>query len=112
MPKFASKFCNQVVEHPPHNWADDDDVFTCNGIRTVKLIDGRASQRQVGGDHYKQMGIDPFSYALSNNLGFLEGTIIKYVSRWRQKNGLEDLEKAKHTLEVLIEHVKDEEFRG
>jgi hypothetical protein len=62
-----------------------------------------ALKSQVGGDHYTSMGIQPFQYALANGTPFLEGTIIKYVSRWRNKNGLEDLKKAQHALSVLIE---------
>lgn len=58
---------------------------------------------QVGGDHYKDMKIQPFEYALANEIPYVEGTIIKYVSRWRKKGGLEDLKKARHALDVLIE---------
>jgi len=58
--------------------------------------------RQEGGDHYKDMPIQPFEYIHRNGLGFGEGTVIKYVSRWRAKNGVEDLRKAKHVLEMMI----------
>ena len=58
---------------------------------------------QVGGDHYKIMGIQPVEYIHANNLGFFEGVVVKYVSRWRRKNGLEDLRKAIHFLQLLIE---------
>jgi hypothetical protein len=52
--------------------------------------------------HY-QLPIQPIDYIVKNNLDFLEGNIIKYVSRYKQKNGLEDLLKAKKYLELLIE---------
>lgn len=63
----------------------------------------RALDKQVGGRHYKGLKIQPVEYAHANNLPFLEGTIVKHVTRWRDKNGLEDLEKAKHYLEILID---------
>ena len=62
-----------------------------------------ARDYQIGGDHYKGIGIQPIEYIMANNLDFCEGNVIKYVSRWRQKNGLDDLLKAKHYLEFLIE---------
>lgn len=58
---------------------------------------------QIGGNHYKNMAIQPINYIHANNIGFMEGNIIKYVSRWRQKDGLSDLQKAKHYIEMLIE---------
>ena len=57
---------------------------------------------QVGGDHYKKMAIQPFEYLHANQIPFLEGNVIKYVSRWKSKGGIADLEKARHTLDVLI----------
>jgi hypothetical protein len=57
---------------------------------------------QIGGDHYKDMSIQPVQFIVANNLGFLEGCIIKRVCRWRTKGGAEDLEKAKHELDLLI----------
>lgn len=60
-------------------------------------------KEQVGGDHYKNMKIQPAEYAIENNLGFCEGSVVKYVSRWKLKNGLEDLRKARHFLDILIE---------
>jgi len=58
---------------------------------------------QYGGDHYKKKAIQPWDYIAANEIGYLEGNVIKYVSRWKDKNGLEDLLKAKHYLEKLIE---------
>ena len=62
-----------------------------------------ASDHQVGGDHYKNMAIQPIEYIHYNGIGFIEGGVIKYVSRWRNKNGIEDLKKAIHLLQLLIE---------
>lgn len=58
---------------------------------------------QVGGSHYKKMKIQPIEYIMANNIPFVEGSVIKYVSRWRDKNGVEDLRKARHFLDILIE---------
>lgn len=58
---------------------------------------------QVGGSHYKSFVIQPFEFIQKNGLSFCEGSVIKYVCRWRQKNGVEDLKKARHYLDMLIE---------
>ena len=62
-----------------------------------------ANTRQEGGNHYKTLAIQPWDYIIQNNLGFLEGNIIKYVTRWRHKEGVQDLQKARHFLDKLIE---------
>jgi hypothetical protein len=70
-----------------------------------------ANDTQIGGKHYKADGIEPWDYVAANNLGFFEGNIVKYVSRWKDKGGVDDLRKAKHYIEKLIEletQVKDE----
>lgn len=61
---------------------------------------------QVGGTHYTDMKIQPFQYSMANSLDPMQHTIIKYVSRFRAKNGVQDLEKAKQTIELLIEWEK------
>ena len=62
-----------------------------------------ALNKQVAGDHCKDQPIQPVEYIHANAIGYFEGNVIKYVSRWRKKNGLADLEKAKHYIELLIE---------
>lgn len=62
-----------------------------------------ANESQVGGTHYNKRQMQPWDYIVANELGFLEGSIIKYVTRYKDKNGIQDLEKAKHFLEKLIE---------
>lgn len=68
----------------------------------------KANDHQVGGNHYKKKAIEPWDYAIANNLGFLEGSIIKYITRHGDKNGLEDVKKALHYIQKLIETYKDE----
>jgi hypothetical protein len=62
-----------------------------------------ALQVQEGGDHYKKLKIQPVEYIHANGLPFAEGSVIKYVTRWRDKNGIADLKKARHFLDLLIE---------
>lgn len=70
-----------------------------------------ANETQVAGDHYKDKAIQPWDYITSNNLGYLEGCIVKYVSRYQNKNGVEDLEKARHFLDKLIEVQSERQVR-
>lgn len=58
---------------------------------------------QIGGSHYKDKSIQPWDYIVQNKIPYLEGNIIKYVSRWRDKGGVDDLRKAQHYLTKLIE---------
>jgi hypothetical protein len=62
-----------------------------------------ALQQQIGGDHYRARGIQPIEYIHANNLGFCEGNVVKYVTRWKDKGGEADLRKAIHYLELLIQ---------
>lgn len=57
--------------------------------------------RQVGGDHYKTMKIQPVTFIMENNLSFAVGNIIKYVCRHDKKNGIEDIQKARQYLDFL-----------
>lgn len=57
---------------------------------------------QVGGSHYKDLPIQPVEYIHANGIGYFEGNVIKYVSRWRTKGGIPDLRKAAHYLDLLI----------
>ena len=65
-----------------------------------------ALQTQEGGNHYKDMKIQPVEFIMANNLGFIEGNVVKYVSRWKNKNGVQDLKKARHFLDILIEQLE------
>ena len=58
---------------------------------------------QVGGEHYKNKGIQPVEYAFRNNLGFLEANVVKYVSRHEDKNGADDIKKAIHYCKFILE---------
>jgi hypothetical protein len=66
----------------------------------------KSFKKQVGGNHYKKYKIQPVEFIIKNNIGFCEGNVIMYVLRFKDKNGIADLEKAKHYLELLIETTK------
>lgn len=62
-----------------------------------------AKQEQVGGEHYRHMAIQPAEFIIANELGFVEGNVIKYVCRYKDKGGVEDLRKARHYIDLLLE---------
>lgn len=68
-----------------------------------------ANQTQIAGQHYKA-SIQTWDYILAHDLGFLEGNVIKYVTRYRKKDGIQDLLKARHYLDKLVE-VENERLR-
>ena len=68
------------------------------------LFPPAASEIQVGGSHYRDFAIQPAEFIHKNAIGFLAGNVIKYVCRHGKKNGVEDLKKARHYIDLLIEH--------
>lgn len=78
----------------------DNYTYQQQGIHTT--LQSSPLQTQVGGQHYKKMKIQPIEYVHANNIGYFEGTAIKYLSRWKDKGGIEDLKKAIHFIELLI----------
>ena len=62
-----------------------------------------ALDKQEGGNHYKNMAIQPVEFITANNLGFLEGNVVKYICRHHAKNGAEDIKKAIHYCELLLQ---------
>ena len=76
-------------------------------LENYQYLEGSATvnalKEQVGGDHYSKLAIQPVTYINANGLSYLQGNVIKYVTRYKDKNGLQDLEKAKHYIDMLIE---------
>jgi hypothetical protein len=69
-----------------------------------------ANDHQEGGDHYNRFGnLQPWDVILHFGLGFLDGNAVKYLLRWRHKGGVEDLRKARHYIDKLIESAKEDE---
>ena len=69
----------------------------------AQTVAPKPSSVQVGGDHYKNLHIQPYQYVMDNSLNFMQGSAIKYITRYKDKGGIEDLKKAIHTIELLIE---------
>ena len=66
----------------------------------------KSYKKQIGGNHYKKYKIQPIEFIVKNNIGFVEGNIIKYILRFKDKGGVQDLLKAKHYIELLIDSTK------
>ena len=66
-----------------------------------------AYSTQVGGDHYKNCTIQPVVYIESNKLGFLMGNVVKYVTRYSVNSNVQDLEKAKHYIELQLQLLEE-----
>ena len=71
----------------------------------------KSSKKQIGGNHYLKYKIQPVEFIIKNNIGFVEGNILKYILRFKEKGGVNDLLKAKHYIELLIEHTKSSKYR-
>ena len=87
----------------------DKPRFASANVPTV-TVDTRAPETvlgtQVGGDHYTRQKIQPITYIWANGLGFSEGNVVKYVTRWKYKGGIKDLKKAHHHIALLIEEAE------
>ena len=64
-----------------------------------------AYKKQIGGKHYKDHKIQPYEFIQANDLNYLQGVIIKYIVRYKDKNGVEDLQKIIHYCELEIERL-------
>jgi hypothetical protein len=71
------------------------------------FLDMKKLEEQVGGNHYKDMKIQPIEYIMANELGWCEGNAVKYVTRYKQKGQAQDIEKAIHYLQILLESLKN-----
>lgn len=82
-------------------WKDTElvAVFTDKDVAEMS----NALARQEGGDHYTKLKIQPMEYSMANGLDACQHTAIKYLTRFREKGGRQDLEKAIHTIQMLIE---------
>jgi hypothetical protein len=114
--KLRGEYVNELVDEPftPEEEEALDRLFatrTDEGWQVASsLVAGaevltaplNALNTQIGGDHYKKLKIQPIEFIHANNIPFIEGNIIKYIVRWRDKNGVKDLEKVKHYVDLLI----------
>jgi len=67
----------------------------------------KATDKQIGGKHYKEYKIQPIEFIMKNKLSFIQGNVIKYICRYKNKNGIEDLEKIKHYCDLAIDLLKN-----
>ena len=74
----------------------------CDAVAAKNQTQRETQRTQVGGSHYK-LPIQPIEFIVKNNIPFREANIIKYVVRYKEKNGIEDLKKARHYLDMIIE---------
>ena len=81
----------------------DCDTARCTKPNPAPPQTASALAKQEGGGHYKDLKIQPIEYIHANNIPFAEGCAIKYLTRWRNKGGIEDLKKARHFIDLLIE---------
>lgn len=63
----------------------------------------KANDYQISGTHYKKLNPEPWDVIAAWDMGYLEGSVLKYLARWKNKNGVQDLQKAAHFLQKLIE---------
>jgi hypothetical protein len=88
------------------NYLDDDgNCLECGDTFTINAWSkkGSAKSYQIGGDHYKKYPIEPMEYIIKNKLSFPEGNVVKYITRWRDKGGVQDLKKAIQNIQFIID---------
>jgi Protein of unknwon function (DUF3310) len=88
-------------------WKEDEDaVARWDELRTKAWSKPHdALDKQIGGNHYANMKIQPVEFITANNLTFLEGNVVKYISRHHAKNGADDVKKAIHYCELILKTV-------
>jgi Protein of unknwon function (DUF3310) len=91
-----------VIENPMFNAEQNPMAIRFDQNKIDQKITNSLNT-QVGGSHYKNLAIQPVEYAFKNKLGYIEGAIVKYITRYEVKGGKEDLEKIKHFCDLLIE---------
>ena len=93
--------CNKCIRYS--HWVPVNVFKNIDNTHGEAMVARNALDVQVAGSHYKKHGIQPVEYIHTNKIGYFEGNVIKYVTRWRDKGGIADLEKAKHYIDLLIE---------
>ena len=109
--KLKQKAMAELLENPmtPEQNEAMDKLITLSQTEGHWQVTGNVAtplEVQIGGIHYKGKLIQPVDYISANKLNFLEGCIVKRITRWRDKDGFQDLEKIKHEVDLLIEMEK------
>lgn len=106
---FPNTLCEDCTQNSLYQWVPNEEtvkayVLKCQpGEASVSVTEETANDVQVAGKHYKDKSIQPWDYIYANNLCYFTGNCVKYVSRWKDKGGVDDLKKARHYLDKLIE---------
>lgn len=110
-PIAVVKGCEVEFNLPSLYTEGEADSSSVTEINQQKLQRGSvtALDHQVGGDHYKKLKIQPVEFIMANDIGYMEGNVIKYVVRHKDKGGIADLEKAMHYLQMLIEQERKQQ---
>lgn len=106
-----------ILGSPPPSWPQQraahlaylkqmENPITLRKGKSQLDSDSNPLNEQIGGSHYKTMKIQPIEFILANDLGFAEGNIVKYACRYKQKGGVEDLNKVIHYARLLIENIE------
>lgn len=111
MPSYVWQDCPACGKVP----YEREHCVMCSGKGYVEKVDLpiyveeplKAKDKQVGGDHYKTMSIQPGEFIRANSIGWYEGNAIKYICRHKQKGGRQDIEKAIHYLQLVLEEYED-----
>ena len=98
---FGTRRCPPIVKRDDR--IRNKECISDRGM-AVSADTGNAWDKQVGGDHYKQYAIQPAQFALANGLDYAQSNAIKYIVRHKDKNGVQDLDKAIHYIELLKQH--------
>ncbi|CAB4240849.1 SaV-like [uncultured Caudovirales phage] len=102
---------NSIDDATPNEWDSLNKLakeFNCLSIRgQVKEVIPKALDKQIGGEHYRKFAIQPAEFCYKNNIPYLEATAIKYLCRWKDKGGIQDLDKAIHFIQLLKEFQND-----
>jgi hypothetical protein len=101
-----------ITYYNPNKFSEPQSLPPCNTQQPKDFFledSDDPFEKQVGGDHYKTMKIQPINYILANNLGFCEANIVKYISRYKQKGGIQDVKKVIHYAEMLLAHLEEQD---
>jgi len=107
-PEEWNKSSHRGIPRTASEWEHLDKIASDYGLSPhIEAAEKKASDQQVGGNHYKGFAIQPAEFCYKNNIPYLEATAIKYLCRWRDKGGVQDLDKAIHFIQLLKEFSND-----
>ena len=94
--------CGKIVNGSAQQFRNVEEPFMCIECRNRADPPVPNAALEPDNSHYTKGGIEPWTYIQANNLNFFEGSVVKYVTRWKHKNGIEDLRKARVYIDELI----------